>query len=638
MIDKSQFSMPDLEYRGTDLWMLNDKLEDAELKRQIKEMKDKGCGSFIARTFRGLKSDYPGKNFMDRMKVIIDAAKEMEMKVFLQAGYMPGGIPELPDEYTHTVIKMANIDEETAIDGVILFKSNSTVYYRTMVKYTLDLLNPDAMKYYMKIAYEDTWESFKDEFGKTIVSVWVDEPHFIPPNLPWTNKLPEQFLKMWGYSIQKNIELLFIDMDNYRTVRYHYWRTILHMLKNSYFEVVSKWCREHNLKFGGHLMGEDTFERQIGFTCSAMPLYKYMDIPGIDHLTNSMEWPSQAKFLMTPLQCVSAAYQAGKKDILCEMYGVSTQSISFERQKYIFDYFTSLGITRRCVHARFYSLKGERKRFYAPHMSYQQPWWNDYKEVNDYCARVSSLMYQGEPVADILVLHPIETAFMEYKNSVSMSKSAVVTVEDDRKNEIFRMNQSFPDLLRNLLGMQLPFNLGDEDTIAEWGKVEEGKLKVGQMYYNTVIIPDLKVIRESTFNLLKQFAAEGGNIIVKGKAPYTIDGKYDKRFEDIEGIKCVDGINDLKKVISEISKRDFIFESIDDSTSIWINMKAVDNGRIVFIFNCDNTRGRRGTLNINGLYDVEVWNAEDGTIAEINAKKCDGKTKIDIELEAGSSR
>ena len=57
MIDKSQFSMPDLEYRGTDLWMLNDKLEDAELKRQIKEMKDKGCGSFIARNIPGLKSD-----------------------------------------------------------------------------------------------------------------------------------------------------------------------------------------------------------------------------------------------------------------------------------------------------------------------------------------------------------------------------------------------------------------------------------------------------------------------------------------------------------------------------------------------------------------------------------------------------
>ena len=639
MIDSSQFSMPGPEYRGTDLWMLNDKLEDAELIRQIREMKDKGCGAFIARTFRGLKSDYPGPNFMDRMKVIIETAKETGLKVFLQAGYMPGVIPELPDEYTHTVIKMANKDEENEIDGVVLFESEDAIYYKSMVKYTLDLLNPDAMKYYMKIAYEDTWERFKDEFGKTIVSVWVDEPHFIPPNLPWTDKFPEQFQKMWGYNILEKIELLFIDKDDYRTVRYHYWRTILHMLKNSYFETVSKWCREHNLKFSGHLMGEDTFERQVGFSCSVMPLYKYMDIPGIDHLTNSMEWPSyQAKFLMTPLQCVSAAYQAGKKDILCEMYGVSTQSITFERQKYIFDYFASLGITRRCVHGIFYSLKGQRKRFYAPHISYQQPWWKYYKEVTDYCARVSALMYQGEPMVDVLVLHPIETAFMEYKNLVSMSKSAVVTVEYDSKNEIFRMNKRFSDLLRNLLGIQLPFNLGDEDTIAEWGKVEEGKLKVGQMSYKTVIIPDLKVIRESTLKLLKQFAAEGGNIIVKGRAPYMIDGIPDNRFEEIEGVKYVDNINDLKKVISQVCKRDYVFESADDSTSIWINMKAIDNGKIVFIFNSDDTRGRKGTLNIKGIYDVEVWNAENGIITKIDAKRNGGNTKIDVELEAGGSK
>jgi len=631
--------MPGPEYRGTDLWMLNDKLEDTELKRQIEEMKEKGCGAFIARTFRGLKSDYPGKNFMDRMRVIIETAKETGLKVFLQAGYMPGGIPELPDEYTHTVIKKAEKNEEAATDGEILCKCNDAIYYRSKVKYTLDLLNPDAMKYYMKLAYEDTWVRFKDEFGKTIVSVWVDEPHFIPPDLPWTEKLPEQFQKMWGYNIQEKVELLFIDKDDYRTVRYHYWRTILHMLKNSYFEVVSKWCREHNLKFSGHLMGEDTFERQVGFTCSVMPLYKYMDIPGIDHLTNSMEWPNyQAKFLMTPLQCVSAAYQAGKKDILCEMYGVSTQSITFERQKYIFDYFASLGITRRCVHGIFYSLKGQRKRFYAPHISYQQPWWKYYKEVTDYCARVSALMYQGEPMVDVLVLHPIETAFMEYKSSVSISKSAVVSVEYDNKNEIFRMDKRFPDFLRNLLGMQLPFNLGDEDTIAEWGKIEEGKLKVGQMYYKTVIIPDLKVIRKSTLKILRQFAAEGGNIIVKGQAPYMIDGTEDKRFEEIEGVKYVDGFSDLKKVISKICKRDFIFESSDDSTSIWINMKTIDDGRIAFVFNNDTARGRKGTLNINGLYDVEVWNAEDGTINRVNAKIIDGITKIDVELEAGGSK
>ena len=106
------FMNVDMKYRGTDLWMLNDKLEEKELERQIEEMSKKGCGSFITRTFRGLKSDYPGEEFMGKMRVIINKAKETGMKIFLQAGYMPGGIPDLPEEYTHTVIKVAEANAE----------------------------------------------------------------------------------------------------------------------------------------------------------------------------------------------------------------------------------------------------------------------------------------------------------------------------------------------------------------------------------------------------------------------------------------------------------------------------------------------------------------------------------------------
>ena len=40
-------------------------------------------------------------------------------------------------------------------------------------------------------------EGFQDEFGKTIVSVWVDEPHFSPPDLPWTRN-SELFRQEWA--------------------------------------------------------------------------------------------------------------------------------------------------------------------------------------------------------------------------------------------------------------------------------------------------------------------------------------------------------------------------------------------------------------------------------------------------------
>ena len=90
------FVHPDPMYRGTDFWMLNDRLEEEEIVRQLHEMKEQGVYSFIARTYIGLKSDYPGPDFQSKLRCIVDTAKALGMKVFLQAGYMPECVLDLP--------------------------------------------------------------------------------------------------------------------------------------------------------------------------------------------------------------------------------------------------------------------------------------------------------------------------------------------------------------------------------------------------------------------------------------------------------------------------------------------------------------------------------------------------------------
>ena len=88
--DFESFRSPDRIYRGTDFWMLNGKLTDDEIVRQLKDIKDKGFSSFIARTYVGLESDYPGEDFMSRMRVIVKTSSELGLKLYLQAGYKIG--------------------------------------------------------------------------------------------------------------------------------------------------------------------------------------------------------------------------------------------------------------------------------------------------------------------------------------------------------------------------------------------------------------------------------------------------------------------------------------------------------------------------------------------------------------------
>ena len=67
---QEMFKNPPQIYKGTDFWMLNDELRDDEIRRQIAEFHDKGMGAFIARTYVGLRTDYPGPKWKHQISTV----------------------------------------------------------------------------------------------------------------------------------------------------------------------------------------------------------------------------------------------------------------------------------------------------------------------------------------------------------------------------------------------------------------------------------------------------------------------------------------------------------------------------------------------------------------------------------------
>ena len=416
----SHVRRPGTEFRDVTLWMLNDRLEDDELVRQLEGIRAAGCGAVIARTFNGLRSDYPGEGFMASMETLIAAARRLGLRVYLQAGFMPACVPDLPEEFCLPVL--AAKPEGAAADTRPLAVCGDFSIYAERSAGRLDLLNPAAADYYLDLAYERTWRRFKSEFGKTIVSMWVDEPHFNPPThsvgrqscrprssasgaIRWPARFPAcSDGPEIGSRSGINIGAPFLRCCR-RAISP---RSPHGAARTGWPSAATSWART-------------TWSRRSDGPPRTMPLYPFMDIPGIDHLTRSLEWGCYADagergipFLLTPAQCVSVAAQADKPAALCEMYGVSSQSLTFRDQKFIGDYFFSKGINLRCLHGTFYSLRGRRKRIYPPHLSYQQPWWPEQRMVGDYFARLGYALRQGRRSADVLVLHPLESAFILY--------------------------------------------------------------------------------------------------------------------------------------------------------------------------------------------------------------------------------
>ncbi len=640
----SEFQNPPDAFRGTDFWMLNDALNDPEIAFQMREMKRQGIASFIARTYIGLRSDYPGPGFKNSLRTIVAEARKNGLKIFLQAGYMPEAVLNLPDEFA--LRNLFYCPATTAIEtGEILARDDAgSSFVAVNSKTFLDMLNPEAICFYLRQSYEDMWAEFQDDFGETIVSIWVDEPSYGRGELPWSKVIPAAFSKKWGYDLQEYLPALFCQKDNSAQVRYHYWTLLQELLKNSYFIQVQDWCHTHNLLFSGHLMTEDTMQAQLRRAGAAMPYYKFFDIPGIDCLCADMNWqhaPLPRRYQQpvfrpvmytTPLQCSSAAHQAGKSQILCEMYGVSSENLTFRDQKNMFDHFAALGINHKSVHGIFYSLRGRRKRAFPPHINYYQPYWPNYRKLTDYCARVSWFISQGQPVKEILLIHPLASACTEYCGpQASTEEHRALQARDD----------AFLHLERQLLAQQCEFELADEDTLADWGKIIPSEdtplLQVGAMSYSTLILPNLRLIAKTTLKILQDFLQAGGKVIVLEKFPDLLDGWLAPDLaRQLPGAVLCPELPDLLNTLQKLP-HSYSLTCENDVTTILCNHRRDERYEYFFLFNSDCGKICRCRLQVPFTANGLLLSAQDGEKKPADCQPGKDETNFFLTIPEGGS-
>lgn len=633
---KEAFRNPQDIFRGTDFWMLNGSLSDEEIVYQLTEMRDKGVYSFIARTYLGLKSDYPGPDFKAKTKLIIDTSRELGLKVFLQAGYMPEAVLGLPENAALRYIYPVRQGEEDGRPILCQHDEWSFVEHNSVT--FLDMFDSDAMDYYIKTSYEDMWSEFADEYGKTVISIWVDEPSYNALYLPWTPKLEEIFLDRWGYKLSEKVWMLYFDCDEAKSVRYHYRVTMRDLLEENYFKRIASWCKKNNLMFSGHLMMEETMKSQISRALACMPYYKYFDIPGIDVLRADMAWnedpikpsePPIKRYVLhtTVTQCVSAAKQAGKEHILAEMYGVGGENFTFRNMTHMFDTYAAAGINHRSVHGIFYSLHGRGKRAYPPHISYYQPFWTKYKNVTDYCARVSEFISEGRSSANIAIIHPLETGYMLYKGAFGAPTYG--SAELDRHDiEIY-------DILTSIRSQNHQVDFVDLTGVRDMGSVENGKLRIGKMEYDTVILPNLQVVTPELISLLKKLSAEGGKIITYGNTPYMLDGFVDAGLsERIDAISTK--ANTISDILNALDTPTYHLSGIGVS-NLLINHRICENGERFFICNKDCAHRSVFKLTTKCTGALYMYDAYSGECREYPYTIENGLLTAEINIDEGDS-
>jgi len=627
ILDPSTFASPGTEYRGAPLWFFNEKIDIDESIRQLKEMRYAGWGLVLPRKFPGLLEIPYGEKWNQMIHEVLKTCEILDMKVFLQEGNVP--FPEMKKEYGLKMLVRRRADEKLHENETLISRVGEYSYYEhlsyssagTTAFRSLDAMDTKAVSAYVESVIGYLLKKFGYAFEKSVDAIWVDEPRArnasgLPKDsMAWTTLLPSVFEKEWGYSLVENLPSLFEDVGNYKKVRHHYWRTICTLFNQNYWKLMEEICDKHKIKFSGHQYGEDTFGRQLEYTINCMPHYEYMQRPGIDHLTGTLTWPRWDRngypFILPPKQASSVANQLGKKEVLSEMYGTSDQGTSFLDRKWIFDWLAVLGINYRVYHGAFYSLRGNRKRVWPMTLNFQQPWWKGNRIIADYAARLSYVLRQGKYQADILIIHPIESYYME----AGLSKLDLT--------ETGPLNMDFQNISHNLLKIHRPYDYGDESILAKYGKISKRNLRVGEMEYPVVIIPSIGSLRKSTVKLLKEFINAGGHVISVGKLPEMIDGELNDEIKSLtDNISQVENEPEaLIKTVNKIVPASLMIRSLNQKSTdnIWIQERKLDSGQLFFLANT-NKEGSdliETEFSIKGSGVLESWDLKSGRILKL---------------------
>lgn len=661
-ITKKGFKHPDTQYRSVPFWSWNDDLTEAELKRQISEMLQQGWGGYFMHARQGLVTPYLSQAWMRCIKTCINTAEAAGAFAWLYdedkwpSGFAGGIIPEMGREYRQKALVMrinedriatfsahydgqefSKLENVSQIDPLALKEyqdTNLSFYVYTSRlgdpwfngNSYVDLLKPEVVEAFIKSTHEAYAAQVGKQFGKRVPGIFTDEPCIyhssLPrPALPWTDKFPQYFESKNKYSILDHLPSLFFNIGNYQKMRFDYWRTISELFVESYTRQLYNWCTKMQLTLTGHIMEEDTLLGQIRWVGAAMPHYEYMHQPGIDHLGRIINSPLAAK------QVSSVAHQLGKRRVLAEIYGCAGQNLSFKDRKWLADWHIINGINFINPHLALYSLRGERKRDHPPNLFYQQPWWKYNVYIENYIARLCYILSQGERITEILVLHPIGSAWSVY---TPLNTKPVEEIDTD-----------FSSLIKYLLELHLDFDLGDEKLIAKYGRVEKQKFCVGKCKYQAVLIPPSITWQRSTLELLQQFSQNGGKIVKVKPFPGLAKGAENSLLEEVLGqaIGVENEPTQIKKILERIVPTHIRINDYngENMAAICYHYRRCNDKSIYFLANTDAKESCNAVVQLRGDFKWEKWDPLTGQTKEINAVNRNGWAEIRLNFAPAGS-
>ncbi|MEI6047256.1 MAG: glycosyl hydrolase [Bacteroidota bacterium] len=638
----SQFKEPPKEYTTAPFFVWNADITKEEIHNFLIEFKNAGSSQVFIHPRPGLITEYLSEKWFELYKYAVEQGKELGMNIWIYdensypSGFAGGHVPaEMPESYNQGQgLNMTRFEAlpDTCdkyylclkeVDGIYSDITSSLSNEKGKTgKYLLfsktyneksdwyggfsyvDLLYPGVTQKFIKVTMTGYEKYLGTEFGKTVPGTFTDEPEIgSPGGIRWTPDLFDVFMKKWNYDLKTQLPSLYEEVGDWKKVRHNYTQTLLQLFIDRWAKPWYAYCDEKGLKFTGHYWEHEWPNMRPGGDNMAM--YAWHQLPAVDMLFN--QWDdssSKGQFgnVRAIKELASAANQTGRARKLSETYGGSGWELTFTDMKRNGDWEYALGVNLMNQHLTYFTLSGARKYDYPPSFDYHEPWWKDYKYINDHYARLSLALSAGRQINDILILEPTTSSWL-YDSYAK---------PNPRTNEIGKTFQAF---LTKLEKSQVEYDLGSENIIKDLGSVSKGKLVVGQASYSKIVIPPMtENLDIETFNLLTRFVSNGGTLVAFS-IPALVNGSSNSEMKEFFNTKS-DKIIIINQLTTDIitkyfANKELIFEGVTGGT-LYHHRRILADGQILFLVNSNLTESVNGLLKTNGkdAYELNTLSGE----------------------------
>ncbi|MGL6195451.1 MAG: glycosyl hydrolase, partial [Thermoguttaceae bacterium] len=379
-------------------------------------------------------------------------------------------------------------------------------YYWVYENKAVDALDPNSGKAIADRFFGQAERETNPENRKALNYFFQDELHLGLGSFgAWTPAFAESFEKTKGYDILPKLPLLFDDSDpEAAKIKLDYNDVLMLLSEAGYFAPVGNWHRDRGMIYGCDQAGRGTNPYEFGDYFRAV---RWFTAPGHDT-------PGTGADIIKGKASSSISHLYQKPRVWLEGYHSAGWGMTLENLTNTTCENYAVGCNLLCLHGLYYSTHGSFWEWAPPCYHWRMPYWRHTGVWFKYFERLSYLLSQGNHVADIAILYPVEQFAAGYDGNAATRLAFGVGERLYRKG--------------------VDFDFIDGQSI-ERATMKDGVMSVSGENYRVLVLPSMQALRWNTLEKIAEFHKNGGIVIALENLPKASDriGENDEKLDNL---------------------------------------------------------------------------------------------------------